>query len=79
MNLRFRRLSDEIIFEMPNPGERDIPPPDTYILVNGKDYLCICHKRVYDNNNATGMSRSYFDIYVQTEDEWNDENMSSGK
>lgn len=73
MNLRFKRMSGEVIFELSNPGERDVPPPDTYISVNGTEYLCVRHKRVYEHNIITTLARSYFDIYLQTEEEYEQE------
>lgn len=73
MILRFKRLSGEIIFELNNPGEHDIPPPDSYISVNEVEYRCVRHKRVYDQNFITKESSSFFDIYVQTEEEYQKE------
>lgn len=72
MNLRFKRQSGEVIFEMPQFTEQDLPAPNSYITIDGIKFLTKRHERVYCHDSA-GDVQSYFDITVQSEEEYNDE------
>lgn len=69
MNLRFKRTTGEVIFEIPDFTERDLAPPDTPVIIDGVKYITHRHERVYQHFSC-GTPVSFFDIYVQTEEEY---------
>lgn len=72
MNLRFKRMSGETIFEISNFVERDMAPPNTLVVIDGVKYFTRHHERVYQT--LTLGTASFFDIYVQNEEEYDLEN-----
>lgn len=68
MNLRFKRMTGETIFEIANFVERDMAPPNTLVVIDGVKYFTRRHERVYQTLVLGTVS--FFDIYVQNEEEY---------